>query len=67
MEDNNNNYFYLGETYGSFISAGSSVTGKALGDQAGYNLTFQALEPNPMNELSGSLSSVATGISVQLN
>jgi hypothetical protein len=65
MVDNNNNSFYLGETYGSYISAGSSVTGKALGDQAGYNLTFQALEPNPMNELSGSLSSIVSGISVE--
>jgi hypothetical protein len=63
-EDNNGKYFYLGQTYGSFISAGTSVTGKALGDAAGYNLTFQYLEPNPMNELSGALSSVVAGITV---
>jgi len=65
IEDNNGDYFYLGQTYGSFISAGTSVTGKALGDQNGYNMTFQALEPNPMNQLAGSLASVATGITVQ--
>lgn len=64
-EDNNGQYFYLGQTYGCFISAGTSVTGKALGDANGYNLTFQYLEPNPMNQLSGSLSSIATGITVQ--
>lgn len=64
IEDNNGSYFLLGQTYGSFISAGSSVTGKALGDANGYNMTFQYLEPNPMNELSGSLSSVVSGISV---
>jgi hypothetical protein len=64
-EDNNGNYFYLGQTYGCFISAGTSVSGKALGDANGYNLTFQYLEPNPMNELSGTLASVATGITVQ--
>jgi hypothetical protein len=64
-EDNNGQYFYLGQTYGCFISAGTSVTGKALGDQNGYNLTFQYLEPNPMNQLSGSLASIATGITVQ--
>lgn len=64
-EDNNGQYFYLGQTYGCFISAGTSVTGKALGDQNGYNMTFQYLEPNPMNQLSGSLSSIATGITVQ--
>jgi hypothetical protein len=63
--DNNGDSFYLGETYGMFVSAGTSVTGKALGDANGYNITFQALEPNPMNELSGTLASVATGITVQ--
>jgi hypothetical protein len=55
----------LGQTYGCFISAGTSVTGKALGDANGYNMTFQYLEPNPMNQLSGSLSSIAQGITVQ--
>jgi hypothetical protein len=64
-EDNNGQYFYLGQTYGCFVSAGTSVTGKALGDQNGYNITFQYLEPNPMNQLSGTLSSVAQGITVQ--
>jgi len=64
-EDNNGQYFYLGQTYGCFISAGTSVTGKALSDANGYNLTFQYLEPNPMNQLSGSLASIAQGITVQ--
>ena len=63
--DNNGDSFYLGETYGMFVSAGTSVTGKALGDANGYNITFQALEINPMNELSGTLASVASGITVQ--
>ncbi len=64
MEDNTGKYFLLGEVYGSFVSAGSSVTGKALGDAAGYNITFQALEQNPMCELSGPISSVVAGITV---
>jgi len=63
-EDNNGSYFYLGQTYGAFVSAGTNVTGKALGDANGYNITLQYLEPNPMNELSGELSSVVAGISV---
>lgn len=63
-EDNNGDYFYLGQTYGCFISAGTSVTGKALGDANGYNITFQYLEPNPMNQLSGALSSVVSGLTV---
>ena len=63
--DNNGDSFYLGETYGMFVSAGTSVSGKALGDANGYNITFQALEINPMNELSGTLASIASGITVQ--
>jgi hypothetical protein len=65
VEDNNGQFFLCGQTYGSFISAGTSVTGKALGDQNGYNMTFQYLEPNPMNQLSGSLASIAQGITVE--
>ena len=65
IEDNNGNYFLLGEVYGMTVSAGSSVTGKALGDPQGYNITFQSFEQSPMNELSGTLASVATGISVE--
>lgn len=63
--DNNGGSFYLGETYGMFVSAGTSQTGKALGDANGYNITLQALEPNPMNQLGGTLASVASGITVQ--
>jgi len=64
-EDNNGQFFYLGQTYGCYVSAGTSVTGLALGDKNGYNITFAYLEPNPMNQLSGSLSSIAQGITVQ--
>jgi hypothetical protein len=63
--DNNGQSFYLGQTYGCFVSAGTSVTGLALGDQNGYNITFQYLEPNPMNQLSGTLSSITSGMTVQ--
>lgn len=62
--DNNGNSFLLGEVYGSFVSAGTSVTGKALGDQAGYNLSFQALEQFPMNQLDGDLADVVTGMTI---
>ena len=63
--DNNGSYWFQGQTYGSFVSAGSQVSGKALGDQNGVNLTLQALEPNPINSLSGTLASIVTGITVQ--
>lgn len=65
IEDNNGDYFYLGQTYGCYVTAGTSVTGLNLGDRNGYNITFGYLEPNPMNQLSGPLSSVAAGITVQ--
>lgn len=64
IEDNNGDFFLLGQTYGCFVTAGTSVTGLNLGDRAGYNITFGYLEPNPMNQLSGSLSSIAQGIVV---
>jgi hypothetical protein len=63
--DNNGTYFLAGQTYGMFVSAGTSVTGKALGDANGYNITFQALEQNPMNALGGTLASVVSGITVE--
>jgi hypothetical protein len=65
FEDNNGAYFLLGEEYGMFVSAGSSATGLALGDRQGYNLTLQALEQLPMNELSGTIYQVVSGITVE--
>ena len=65
FSDNNGNYWYMGQNYGSFISAGSQVSGKALGDANGLNMTFQALEQQPINSLSGPLSTIAAGITVE--
>ena len=65
FEDNNGSYFLLGQEYGMFVSAGSNVTGLALGDRQGYNLTLQALEQLPMNELSGTIYTVVSGIKVE--
>lgn len=65
FSDNNGTYWFMGQNYGSFISAGSQVSGKALGDANGLNMTFQALEQFPINSLSGSLSSIVSGITVE--
>ena len=65
FSDNNGEYWFMGQNYGSFISAGSQVTGQALGDANGLNMTFQALEQFPISSLSGPLSSVVTGITVE--
>lgn len=61
FEDNNGRYFLIGQVYGAFVSAGTTGTGKALGDQNGYNLTFQALEQLPVNELDGTIYDVVSG------
>ena len=65
FSDNNGEYWFMGQNYGSFISAGSQVSGKALGDANGLNMTFQALEQFPINSLSGTLASVVQGITVE--
>jgi hypothetical protein len=65
FSDNNGQYWFMGQNYGSFISAGSQVTGQALGDANGLNMTFQALEQFPINSLSGELSSIVAGITVE--
>jgi hypothetical protein len=38
----------LGLDNGCELSAGTSVSGAALGDTVGYDFTFEAQEPNPM-------------------
>jgi hypothetical protein len=55
----------MGESYGAFVTAGTIVSGLALGDANGYNLTLGALEPYPANQLSGPLSTIAVGLIVQ--
>jgi len=41
----------LGLDNGMELSAGTSVSGVALGDTVGYDFTFEAQEPNPMQLL----------------
>lgn len=65
METNDGSYFLIGQEYGMYVSAGSNVTGLALGDRQGYNITLQSMEMNPMNELSGTLASIVSGMTVE--
>ena len=65
FQDNNGSLFLLGEEYGAYVSAGSAVTGLALGDRQGYNITLQALEQQPMNELAGPLDTILSGMTIQ--
>jgi hypothetical protein len=44
VEDYNGNIFMMGRDGGADVNGGSVKSGKALGDMAGYTLTFQADE-----------------------
>lgn len=65
VEDNNGKQFLLGEYNGMTLSAGTAGTGTAFGDRNGYEITLTGLEPEPAQELDGTLSSITlTGITV---
>lgn len=53
VEDYNGNYFLIGEEHGCDATAGTVVTGAAMGDLTGYTLTLTATERRPANFLSG--------------
>ena len=57
-------YFLMGRYRGATLSAGSGTSGTAFGDANQYALTFQGLEPEPMDEILSSDGSVdfLTGI-----
>ena len=59
-------YFLVGRYRGATLSAGSAATGTAFGDANQYALTFQGLEPEPMDEIQTSDGTVdfLSGISV---
>lgn len=65
-DDNVGKFFYIGETRGATLTAGSGTTGTAYGDMNAYALTFEATEPNPAQEIatSGALTDALTGITV---
>lgn len=60
-------YFLVGRYRGATLSAGSATSGTAFGDANQYALTFQGLEPEPMDEIQSSdgtvdfLSGIAVG------
>lgn len=63
--DNNGNYWFQGLTRGAQMTAGSANTGTMPGDANNYILTFTADEPAPAYQLSGTLASITTGITVE--
>jgi len=58
VEDNNGNLFYCGLKRGMEVTAGTIVTGTALGDASGYTLELKGEEPVPANFIVGTLATV---------
>lgn len=53
VEDYNGNFWLVGKENGADVTGGSIVTGAAMGDLAGYTLTFTAMERKPANSITG--------------
>jgi hypothetical protein len=49
VEDYNGNFFLMGIENGADVTAGTIVTGAAMGDLSGYTLTLTAMEKVPAN------------------
>lgn len=65
-EDYIGQFFYIGRYRGATLTGGSGTTGTAFGDANQYALTFEALEPQPAQEIqtTGALTDALTGITV---
>jgi len=55
VEDYNGNFWLVGKENGADVTGGSIVTGTAMGDLAGYTLTFTAVERKPANAITGTV------------
>jgi hypothetical protein len=62
VETNDGSYWYLGQDFGMFLSAGSGESGTTFGDRNGYSIQLQGLEREPARELANSLSSTLVGL-----
>lgn len=64
VQTNDGSYWYLGEDFGMFLSAGTGESGTTFGDRNGYSITLQGLEKEPARELANDLSSSLVGLSL---
>jgi hypothetical protein len=64
VETNDGSYWYLGQDFGMFLSAGSGESGTTFGDRNGYSIGLQGLEREPARELANSLSSTLVGLTL---
>ena len=56
VEDQNGSFFLAGAVNGMDVSAGTIVTGTAMGDMSGYTLTLSGMERTPANFLSSDIT-----------
>jgi len=64
VEDNNGNLFVMGLAHGADVNGGTVVTGAAMGDLNGYNLTLTGTEKSPANFMAFSSMVTASDIVV---
>jgi hypothetical protein len=60
VTDRNGNYWMLGSNNGLELSAGTSQSGTAFGDRNGYDVTFTAMEEQPMFSVQASIIAALT-------
>jgi hypothetical protein len=54
-KDNNGKYWSIGLERGAYMTAGTSVSGTAYGDQNGYQITISGTELYPMYEVTSTI------------
>lgn len=62
--DQNDTQYLLGQTNGMFLSAGTAATGTNFADRNGFTLTFKGAEKEPSRVITGALSSVFVGATI---
>lgn len=50
-QDQNDEFYYLGQVNGMYLSGGSAATGTAFGDRNGFELIFTGQEHDPANTI----------------
>ena len=60
VQDNNDQYWFLGAANGLEMTAGTAGTGTAFGDRSGYELTLSGMEPNSMLNIATTVFAVNT-------
>lgn len=63
VEDNNGNIFLAGAEFGMDVTAGTIVSGGAMGDLSGYTLTLNGMESAPAEFLDDTLSVIGVTVS----